>query len=430
MSDAPPSRSFVAAALPLLAFPLGVVVYAVGVSADHRLDRSLLVIWQANQFVVSMIAVVGLIACVSCSLMAYIGSQRASAVSFAVAPLSGLVVFAGALSGVRSTVVHLGSAMMISPLDRAQFAIAVTKEGLVVFGAGLTLATALLISGAFSQLACPWKASRVAGLVSLVGAIGASSTLARLVVLNDALERGLRYGTGAFVDVVAVETTGLGVPATHGLTLVVLAALVLGVIALRAEPRPAVLLALLGPAAAFPTAALVLTASMAVSNAKSIVRPSSRSALSALPGVPSAGPQLVLGARGAADVSGRPLPLTVTFDSLEQYLSRAPPGDGEPWRVGLEPGARLDDLVVLLQIAKQLEVSRVDLIGSHEVDVSTAAREVRPLLEHLRFSFRAVHLTITTGEHSLLLSELSLEALHAAALDATDHHTWLEVRVP
>lgn len=387
-------------------------------------------VWQANQFVLSMIGVVGLIACVSCSLMAYIGSQRASAVSFGVAPLSGLVVFAGALFGVRSTVVHLGSAVMISPLDRAQFAIAVTKEGMVVFGAGLTLATALLILGALSQLACPWKASRVAGLVSLVGAIGASSTLARLVLLNDALERGLRYGTGAFVDVVAVETTGLGVPATHGLTLVVLAVLVLGVIALRAEPRPAVLLALLGPAAAFPTAALVLTASMAVSNAKSIVRPSSRSALSALPGVPSAGPQLVLGARGAADVSGRSLPLTETFDSLGQYLSRASPTEGEPWRVGLEPGARLDDLVVLLQIAKRLEVSRVDLIGSHEVDVSAAAREVRPLLEHLRFSFRAVHLTITTGEHALLLSEISLEALHAAALDATDHHAWLEVRVP
>lgn len=428
MNDAPPTRSFVAAALPLFAFPLAVVVYAVGVSSEHRLDRTLLVVWQDNRFALASIGVIGLLACVGCSLLSFLGSQRASVASFAAAPLSGLVVLTGALVSVRSTHVrlNLGAMSMISSLDLPQFVIAVTKEGLVVFGAALVLSTALLFASA-GQLAGSARSARVGGLVSLVAAIGAALSTARLGALNDALARGLRGTPSELVDLVASETSALAVPLMPGVTLGVLAVVALGVVALRAEPRQAVMLALLGPAAAFPSAALVLTTSSASAAAVTTLPSPTRLSLERLAGVPTLGPQLVLGPHGPHDVNGQPLPPGTDFASLEQYLSRAAPTAGEAWRIGLEPGAEVDALVKLFRVARRLDVSRVDLIGAHDVEVAEVAREVRPLLERLRSSFRAVHLLISEDEGEAVGS--SVAALHAAALDAMTRSQWLVVRV-
>lgn len=428
MSEAPPTRSFVAAALPLFAFPLAAIVYAVGASSSHRLDRTLLVVWQDNRFALSSIGVIGLLACVGCSLLSFVGSQRASVASFAAAPLSGLVVLTGALVAVRSTRAHLnfGAMSMISSLDLPQFVIAVTKEGLVVFGAALVLATALLFASA-AQLAGSSRTARVGGLVSLVAAIGAALSAARLAALNDALARGLRGAPSELVSLVASETSALPVPAMPGATLVVLAVVGLGVFALRAEPRHAVMLALLGPAAAFPSAALVLTASSATTAAIAFVPALPRLSLERLPGVPTLEPQLVLGPRGPYDLTGQPLPSDTNFASLEQYLARAAPTDGEAWRIGLEPGARVDELVNLLRVARRLDVSRVDLIGAHHVEVAEVAHEMRPLLERLQHSFRAVHLLISADEGDA--PGVSVGALHAAALDAMTRSQWLVVRV-
>lgn len=431
MNEAPRARVFVLAALPLVAFPLAVAAYAVFVSDRHRLDRTLLVVWHDNRFALTLIAAVGLVVCVVSAALTFIGAQRPSGASLALAPLAGVVVITGALMGVRSTRVILRSIATFSPVDVAQFTLAVTKEGLVLFGAGLTLSTALLFAAAMAQLAGGWKASRIAGLASLVGAVGGALAGARLVLLNDALARGLHSASGLLVDVTAVETSELRVPSTPVATLIVLALVVFGVIGLRSEPRHAVMLALLGPAAAFPSAALVLTASSSVAIARSSLPTTSPSSLLALEGAPSEGPQLILGARGVvAAQSGAPLPLGTTFDTLERFITLAPPTRGEAWRVGLEPGARMDDLVGLLQIARRLDVAEVDVIGAHDVDVSRSASEIRPLLEQLRHSFRAVRLSISDDDRGLLLSNsMSLDTLISAAVEAGRQDRWLRVRV-
>lgn len=432
MNEAPRARVFVGAALPLVAFPIAVAAYAVFVSDDHRLDRTITVVWHDNAFALSLIAGVGFVACVASAVLAFIGAQRATVASLGLAPLAGVVVITGAIMGVRSTRVHLGGFPMISSIDLAQFTLAVTKEGLVVLGAGLSLATALLFAAAGAQFAAGWKAARFAGLVSLVGAVGGALASARLLLLNDALKRGLHSGaSGLFVDIIAVETTGLRLSFTPVVTLVVLAFVVFGVIALRSEPRHAVMLALLGPAAAFPAGSLSLTASSAAAIAKGPLPAEVPATLLALDGAASEGPQLVLGPRGVVVAnSGTPLPLATNFDALERYSSLVTPTQGEAWRVGLAPGASMDELLTLLQIARRLDVVEVDLIGLHEVDVSRSANEIRPLLERLRRSYRAVRISITDNADALPLSQtVRLDTLIAAAVGANREGRWLQVRV-
>ncbi|MDP3506171.1 MAG: hypothetical protein Q8S33_37880 [Myxococcales bacterium] len=138
-----PSIAFVAAALSLSAFPLGLV--ALFISDEHRLDGMADLFVQKHPLAFACLTVAALVGSLGSSLVVFEGVRRQSAVLFAVVPISGLVSLFAAAAGALD-VAMAKPVCLVSDVDVPFYAFGVFRDGQLISGAGLASKSAAKIA--------------------------------------------------------------------------------------------------------------------------------------------------------------------------------------------------------------------------------------------------------------------------------------------
>lgn len=402
------------AALPLIAFPLAVAAYAVFVSSDHRLDRTIIVVWQDHQLAMSVLAGVGLLATLGSSLLLFSGLHRLSAAMFGLIPLAALVSLLGV--GVATWTVRSSfGSPAVSPVDVPFFVLAVVGEGLAVLGAALFVSFAILVSSGAAQVALGGRPGLAGGLVSLAGAAAVAVALQRMVVLRDGINRTVHTETAAWTEFFVHENSTMGTSPVPMLALLILCVVMAGAVVLRKQAQLVLPFVVLGVSATVPAASLGLTLALVTSASRHVVPVPLTRSLEPLRGRVTSGASWRLGSTGitsAADFRG-----PVGSEVIERELARR---HFQPPAIAVERGSRTDDLVSFLEAARRAGVQEVGLVGQSEVDLTGTASELRPLLEQIQSSARQVDLKLVGPEAEqraqfVLTRTTSLEALLRSA---------------
>lgn len=433
MSHAPRARVFVGAALPLLGFPIAVAAYAVFVSSDHRLDRTILVVWQDNQVALSVLAGVGLLATLGSSLLLFSGLRHPSAAMFGVIPLAGVISLLGvglATWTVRSNLVSPRGSIAVA--DVPFFVMAVTREGLTILVAGLFVSLAILVGSGVAQLALGKRPGIAGSLVCCAGACATGVAVQRLVALTDGIGRAVHSLSRSWLEELVHETSPLGPSRVPMAALLVVVALAAAVWAMRRQPALAMPLAVLGMGAAIPAASVGLTLALVSSASRQLAPPThSRQPLMTVHGRPSSGPMWLLQPTGLS-MGGYDGAVDSRFveDELTKFRDLVPVG-AVSVSVGLGRGSRADDLISFLEAVGRVGVNEVGLVGQYEVEIVAAAPELRVLLEQFRALFREVDLVLVSEDRAqfVLSRTTELQALLLAAEEPTARREPLRVHV-
>ncbi len=430
MNETPRARVLVGAALPLLAFPIAVAAYAVFVSDDHRLDRTIIVVWQDNKVALSVLAGVGLLATLGSSLLLFSGLQRSSAAMFGVIPLSALVSLVGvgvAALTVQSNFVSSGG---VNGVDLPFFVLAVFAEGLRLLGGAVFVSLALLTSAGLAHMAAGSRAGVAGSVVCLAGGGATGLVVFRLIVLTDAIDRMVHGQTRAMVAFLVRETSVLGPSRVPAAALVVVLFVVLGAVLLRKEPRLSLMLVVLGVSAAVPAASLPLASSLMHSASRALIIFPVPQSLVPLRGRLTNEPVWRLGRDG---IELRAHPGLLDARAVEVELAQRLRVSSEV-SVALERGARCDELVTFLDASMRAGSVAVGLVGQSDANVTVAPSELRPLLEQFRTSFQVVSLRLARPDEErqaqfVLTRTTDLESLILSAEEATARAEPLVVHV-
>lgn len=431
MNEAPHARVFVGAALPLIAFPIAVAAYAVFVSDDHRLDRTITVVWQDNQLALSVLAAVGLLATLGSSLLLFSGLQRSSAAMFGVIPLAALVSLSGVGAATWTVRANLVSPRgPVVPADLPFFVMAVTREGLTLLAAGLSVSLAILVASGLAQAALGNRQGLAGALVCFSGAGASVVAVHRLVAITDSIGRAVHSTSGLWLEELVHETTALGPSRVPVAALLVLLSVGVGIWIARRQVGLALPLVVLGIGAAIPAASLGLTLAL-VSTASLQLVPHSipQHSLMTLHGALADEPLWVLTPTGISTRDERH-DFRFVEEQLITFRDLYPGHDGS-MQLGLGAGSRTADLVWVLETSRRTGFVRIHLVGQSDVNLATAAPELRPLLQQFSPSFRQVNLELVEEEGAafILMNTTDLDALLRAAESSRTRDEPLRVAV-
>ena len=430
-----PSIAFAAAALSLSAFPLGLVAVALFVSEEHRLDGSVALFLQAHRIALACLAVAALLGSLGSSIVVFEGVRRQSPMSFAVVPISGLVSLVAAAAGALD--VAMAKPMCaVSDFDVPFYAFGVFRDGQLISGSGLVWAGLILATsgaGVFVAAAAS-RTSRVlwvgAALLSSSAFVVFVSTL-RLVRLAEVLRDSSNQRAEDFFEVIARKSGALPDTLLAGSTVVLLLVVVIGVAALFRSPRTATLLVLFGASALLPTGTLGIFGASTATPIRSVI-PRVDAGFVAIDGTPTGVSAFSL-RQSARDPGAllRHLEHQAPFDrdlALSTKTAFVP-----TTRFGVETTAETADLIRIIETVAPYGPRTLELVGIHKTDVSSAARELRPFLNHLERTFHSVQVRVVPSEPGvddiILTDSTKLPELLSAAAAANRRGATLTVRL-
>jgi hypothetical protein len=416
-----------AALLPVLAVPVGVGASAARLSGEGRLDGTLMLDWQDRPLAFTALGALAALVAVVCAVSLYLCSQRGSLAVLGLPAACSLLVVVGAVLRAQVPAATLAALSSAQPHELVPVLGGLWREGAHLLEFARTLAAALLVACA---LGCalvattraerlPWLQAPLLALFAMVlGLLGV-----REVALADALDEGAR-ASAERVLAVAVEQSALAPDPRGALAVTSLGlalCLVVGVVALRSNPRAAALFVLLGLTGLAGPGGQVVGAALVKRHLATALR-SPPMALVPLGGVLADAPVVVLAETGVVAPGGDAPLDEVALRALVADVQATRPHLLSRFPTGLGRGARPADLVkVAAEVARLGPTGGVHLVGLHHVDVSAGARELAWLFAPLQDSYRGVLLPLrrpVAGPSTALVPTRfdSVEALVEAAV--------------
>jgi hypothetical protein len=254
----PTGAAVTAALTAFMGFPVAFAIFVAAVTSRHDeggLFEKLARAWQEGGWAMYAVLLVSGLAAVGCAAFAFFGVQRGSIAILACAPVSALITAVGAIgffSGMRNA---LEAVAHVHPADKATILAAGTSEALTASAFGMAGTAGLVGSLA---LGCLFGVVAQTGVARRLLAFSGGAFLAlALVSLTAVLRLGVVMGIFralAFVSPADRLTILVGgsdelaayrVPMLGALALLALV-VIAGAVALKEQPRAAVLLPLLG----------------------------------------------------------------------------------------------------------------------------------------------------------------------------------------